>query len=120
MGNYTLAREIARQYGITIDPQTPTQTTTQQAPATPSNLATSFTRDLKLGMKGLDVKLLQQFLNTHGFPVSKKGVGSKGKENTRFGPATKAALIKFQKANRITPAIGYFGSVTRNNIEVMR
>jgi peptidoglycan hydrolase-like protein with peptidoglycan-binding domain len=66
-------------------------------------------------MKGLDVKLLQQFLNTHGFPVSKKGIGSKGRENTTFGPATKAALVRFQKANKI-PATGFFGVKTRGAI----
>ncbi len=71
-----------------------------------------FARDLKLKDTGADVKLLQQFLNTHGFPLAKNGVGSKGKENTIFGPATKAALIKFQKANKI-PATGFFGVKTR-------
>jgi BNR repeat-like domain/Domain of unknown function (DUF2341)/Putative peptidoglycan binding domain len=72
-----------------------------------------FTRDLKLKDTGVDVKLLQQFLNTHGFPLANKGIGSKGKENTIFGPATKAALIKFQKANKIQPAVGYFGLKTQ-------
>ena len=52
--------------------------------------------------------------------VAKKGVGSKGRENTRFGPATKAALVRFQKANNIIPAVGYFGPMTRNSIEGMR
>jgi peptidoglycan hydrolase-like protein with peptidoglycan-binding domain len=120
MGNYTLAREIAKQYGITIPSNTLPQTTTKPNPTNSIPSSSSFTRDLKLGMKGLDVKLLQQFLNNNGFPVSKKGVGSKGRENTTFGPATKAALVRFQKANKIVPAVGYFGTVTRNSIEGVR
>jgi peptidoglycan hydrolase-like protein with peptidoglycan-binding domain len=114
MGNYTLAREIAKQYGITIPSNTLPQTTTKPNPTNSILSSSSFTRNLKLGMKGLDVKLLQQFLNTHGFPVSKKGVGSKGKETTKFGPATRSALIKYQKAKKITPASGYFGARTRS------
>lgn len=72
-----------------------------------------FTKDLKFGFVGQDVKQLQAFLNTHGFPVTKTGVGSSGKESTYFGPATKTALIKFQKAYSIVPAVGYFGPITR-------
>lgn len=60
-----------------------------------------------------DAKKLQIFLNAVGFPVTKVGAGSPGKENTRFGPATRAALARFQKAVGITPAIGTFGPITR-------
>ena len=76
-----------------------------------------FKKDLKYGQVSSDVKLLQQYLNNNGFTVAKTGVGSKGKENNRFGPATKAALIKFQKAKGIKPAVGYFGPVTREYIK---
>ena len=62
------------------------------------------------------VKTLQQFLNEQGFTVSKIGAGSPGKETTIFGPLTRSALIKFQKANKITPAVGYFGPITREVI----
>ncbi len=72
-----------------------------------------FKRDLKLGMTGTDVKELQKFLNNNGFIIDKTGAGSKGKETTRFGSLTQKALIKFQKDNKITPAVGYFGPVTR-------
>ncbi len=72
-----------------------------------------FTRNLSYGEVNEDVKALQQYLNTHGFTVSTTGPGSPNNETTRFGPATKSAVIKFQKANKITPAIGYFGPVTR-------
>ncbi len=72
-----------------------------------------FARNLEFGMSGADVKALQVYLNTHGYAVASSGVGSSGKETTKFGGATKAALIKFQKAMGITPAVGYFGPKTR-------
>jgi hypothetical protein len=76
----------------------------------------SFTRDLELGKTGDDVKALQQFLNIHGYVITASGPGSSGQETTRFGALTKAALIKFQLANHITPAVGYFGPKTRQKI----
>ena len=74
---------------------------------------TSYTRDLRLGSTGADVKALQIYLNTHGFAVAVSGAGSLGSETTYFGPATRAALIRFQIAKGITPAAGYFGPITR-------
>ena len=56
-----------------------------------------FNKDLKLGDKSSDVKRMQQFLNNHGFLISKTGVGSPGKENGSFGSLTKNAVIKFQE-----------------------
>lgn len=76
----------------------------------------TFTRTLVFATRGNDVKTLQQFLNTHGFPVAPSGVGSKGKETTLFGNATRNALIAYQKAKGIKPAIGIFGPITRKAI----
>jgi hypothetical protein len=73
----------------------------------------NFKKDLKLGQANTDIKELQKYLNTNGYIISKSGVGSKGKETNYFGPATKAALIKFQKAKKISPATGLFGPMTR-------
>jgi hypothetical protein len=73
----------------------------------------AFKTDLQLGSLGSEVKALQQFLNAHGYTVATSGAGSSGNETTRFGAATKAALIKYQKAKGITPAVGYFGAKTR-------
>ncbi|MES2470778.1 MAG: fibronectin type III domain-containing protein [Patescibacteria group bacterium] len=76
-----------------------------------------FTRDLQMGSVGEDVRALQVFLNNNGYTVSVTGFGSKGNESTTFGPATKAALIKFQQAKGITPAAGYFGPKTRGIVK---
>jgi hypothetical protein len=83
------AQKVADQYGIPMVQMAP-------VPAT----ALSFTRTLRQGMTGQDIKRLQIFLNSQGFTVSKTGAGSLNKETTYFGPATKAALMKFQEAHR--------------------
>ena len=72
-----------------------------------------FKKNLELNQENSDVKELQKFLNAKGFVITKTGAGSPGKETLYFGPATKAALIKFQKAQKISPASGYFGPMTR-------
>ncbi len=72
-----------------------------------------FTKNLKYRDRNTDVLELQKFLNNNGYPISKSGIGSKGNETTYFGLATRSALIKYQKANNIKPAVGYFGAVTR-------
>ncbi len=76
----------------------------------------SFTRDLTLGSTGDDVKCLQQTLNANGYQVSASGAGSPGNESSYFGPATRAALAKWQAAKGVTPSVGYFGPLTRNAI----
>jgi spore germination protein YaaH len=69
--------------------------------------------NLQLGARSAEVKDLQKFLNAKGFTVSTAGGGSAGNETTYFGPATRAALIKYQKARAVAPAVGYFGPLTR-------
>lgn len=70
-------------------------------------------RNLYKGISGEDVRTLQKLLNTHGYTVASSGAGSFGNETVYFGPATEAAVIKFQIARGITPAVGYVGPVTR-------
>jgi hypothetical protein len=62
----------------------------------------TFTQNLKVGATGGEVMWVQQFLNGHGFQVAASGAGSPGNETSHFGPATKAAVIKFQNANAST------------------
>jgi hypothetical protein len=75
----------------------------------------NLTRSLFFGIKGEDVRRVQKFLNSHGFSVADYGAGSVGHETTMFGYATKAAVIRFQKANGIN-AIGIVGPVTRKKM----
>ncbi len=102
---------------------TATATSTPAATAimnTAQKINYQFSKNLDLGKTDIGVQKLQQFLNVQGFTVSVAGPGSKGKESTYFGNATRAALIKFQKAQHITPAVGYFGPVTRAAVNSMK
>lgn len=78
-----------------------------------------FTKDLSIGMTDGDVSKLQAYLNSHGFPVATVGLpGSTGHETNYFGPATKAAVMKFQAAHGISPVSGYFGPLTRAYVQI--
>lgn len=89
------------------------QGTAPSAPSTPSGASGAFTRDLDVGAVGEDVRALQVFLNTHGAVIAASGVGSPGNETTYFGLLTQKALAKYQAAQGISPAAGYFGPKTR-------
>ncbi|MBX4192337.1 peptidoglycan-binding protein, partial [Candidatus Parcubacteria bacterium] len=93
---------------------TPAGNTVQASP----NAKPAFTRDLKTGASGVDVKALQQFLNTHGFMITTSGPGSKGNETMTFGALTRAALVKYQMSKGISPAAGYLGPKTKAAIAV--
>ncbi len=71
------------------------------------------TRDLSQGVRGDDVKCLQQYLNSTGNKVADTGPGSPGNETTFYGSLTKAAVAKWQAANGVSPAAGYFGPISR-------
>lgn len=109
-------------------------TTTGSVPTNPivvnppmDNNEYNFTKNLWVGIRDMDVKLLQRFLNLKGFTVSTDGPGSAGQETEFFGAKTKQALIKFQEAykvNILTPiglnlGTGFFGPQTRNYINSM-
>jgi hypothetical protein len=79
----------------------------------PSSQKYIFTRDLYTGITGEDVRELQKYLNKNGFVLTTEGPGSPENETERFGALTRNALIKFQLANGISPAVGYFGPITR-------
>jgi hypothetical protein len=82
---------------------------------TPSTTG-AFVRSLTMGSQGEDVRALQVYLNTHGSIVAAFGPGSRGSETATFGPATRAALARFQAANNISPAVGFFGLLTRGYV----
>jgi Putative peptidoglycan binding domain len=77
-----------------------TQQSTTQANTTPTAQAPSQT--LSPGATGAQVKTLQQALTALGYPVTVDG---------DYGPATQAAVVKFQTAKGLTPD-GVVGPVT--------
>ncbi len=95
--------------------------------STPLSGTLRFTRTLSLGDTGDDVKILQQFLNTHGFTLAPTGTGSAGNETTYFGTKTKSAVMKFQdayKADILIPAglttpTGMFGTYSIQKANAM-
>ncbi len=99
---------------LAIVQESPAQPVQFQAAQT-SGTATicTFTRSLYLGVKGDDVKCLQQYLNNAGYTVAISGAGSMGNETNYFGTKTKAAVAKWQAANGVSPAAGYFGAISR-------
>jgi hypothetical protein len=76
----------------------------------------NFERNLAVGMTGPDVLMLQQFLNKYGFIIAQTGPGSVGFETDYFGEKTAVALARYQQVNNLSPAVGYFGPLTRNHI----
>jgi len=72
-----------------------------------------FTKDLQVGVIDEEVRCLQKYLNESGFVISSSGVGSPGSETNMFGDLTKVALSNWQSKNSISPASGYFGSISR-------
>ena len=93
------------------------------SPRTHSSL--SFSRNLRLGDQGPDVKALQQLLNSKGFLITPQGVGSPGNETEYFGLLTQLALIKFQEAYAsqilaplgLAKGTGLLGSKTRAELQ---
>src|SRR3989338_2404386 len=76
--------------------------------------ACTFTRSLYVGVSsGADVKCLQQYLNSTSYKVAATGAGSPGSETMTFGPLTRSAVAKWQAGNSVSPAVGYFGSISR-------
>jgi hypothetical protein len=89
--------------------------------STASVCPNTWTRSLSQGDTGLDVMKLQQFLNADAATqVAMSGAGSPGMETEYYGPATAAAVTKFQelyRADVLTPVnlvsgTGYFGPST--------
>lgn len=88
----------------------------------------TWTRDLNQGSTGADVMKLQQFLNSDADTrVAAAGAGSIGAETEYYGPATAAAVSKFQvkyrseilsPVNLVNPT-GYFGPSSRSKANAL-
>lgn len=76
---------------------------------TGTTASVSFSRDLTLGATGSDVTALQNWLISKGYAISAGATGY-------FGVQTQAAVAKYQAANGIAPAAGYFGPTTRAHV----
>lgn len=92
---------------VTTTGQTTTQTITQTTGQTDVSTYV-FQTSLTVGSTGGGVTELQKVLVAEGYLVMPAGVAY-----GYFGSMTKDALIKYQIAKGITPAVGYFGPVTR-------
>ncbi|MDP3093135.1 MAG: peptidoglycan-binding domain-containing protein [bacterium] len=84
---------------------------TSQLNGTPSTPASgsctvSFNANLYYGLRGGNVKALQEFLISKGHLAA-------GLNTSYFGPLTRAAVSAYQKAKSISPTAGYFGPLTR-------
>lgn len=77
--------------------------------------AETFTTNLTIGNTGPQVIELQTWLENNGFLVMPTGV-IKG----YFGSITRSALVKYQLSQKINPAVGYFGPITRGRINVSK
>ncbi len=71
-----------------------------------TSTACTFTRDLTIGAQGADVTCLQNFLKAKGVFTYSGTLGY-------FGSITQTAVKAWQAANGISPAAGYFGSISR-------
>ncbi len=120
---------------IYLNNSQPQSTTVQRTPAQTANGKLSgvyegsrlscpyaFERDLFVGTKGEDVRLLQVLLNSDKRTiVALDGPGSPGKETTTFGESTKVAVKKFQALfiEYIGVANGRFGPRSRTTMNAI-
>lgn len=118
----TIVKEIPVPEAVVAVPESITEPTpVETVVLSEENPFIPFTKDLRKGDRGPDVKRLQEYLNTHGFIVAETGVGSPGHETELFGVNTEIALKKFQEANAevlltpydLTSGTGFFGEATR-------
>lgn len=65
--------------------------------------------DLTVGSTGANVTALQNYLIGMGYSIPAGATGY-------FGSQTQAALAAYQAAKAISPAVGYFGPITRSSI----
>jgi peptidoglycan hydrolase-like protein with peptidoglycan-binding domain len=81
-----------------------------------------------IGMRGEDVKRLQQYLNSQGYLIASSGAGSLGNETTYFGLATARAVARYQeayKAELLTPVgltrgTGFVGPLLRKKLNAIQ
>lgn len=85
-----------------------------QGGASTGGASVMFTSDLTIGSTGSQVTALQQWLVQKGYLVMPAGAAY-----GYFGNLTKTALAKYQAEAGISPAVGYFGPITRAKVNAM-
>lgn len=119
-GNLAYAQQLMREY--------------PQAFASAAVLAASgscprfaFTRALRNGMQGEDVRALQRFLNCHGFTLAASGPGAPGSETDHFAQRTFDAVVRFQekyadeilKPGNLTKGTGFFATYSQKKAHAL-
>lgn len=102
VGAVTVA-ELQAQIAV-LQAQLSTLSSTSTSATVPAACAgITFTRNLRVGSTGADVKCLQAAMNANGYTVASAGAGSPGNETTYYGSKTNVAVQAYQAANGITP-----------------
>lgn len=108
--NTSLSQLIETLISLSVIPEDKVEQARKTLESIPESNSTQFNRDLELKSEGEDVRKLQQHLINAGYSIPD------GPTNF-FGSQTQSALIQFQIDNNISPAIGYFGPITREFIK---
>jgi hypothetical protein len=93
-----------------VNAQTTSSTTSTTTTTTTANYV--FTRDLTVGSRGADVSVLQSYLIERGYLHIVAPTGY-------FGSLTKAAVASWQASVGISPAVGYFGPISRARLNAI-
>lgn len=70
---------------------------------------------IAFGQTSAGVRFLQRFLIQRGMGIDAKRLASAGATGY-FGSLTRQALAEYQQSAGISPAVGYFGPITKSNI----
>lgn len=97
---------------VVVSPSAPATVPVAIAP-NPAASKGTLTQDLRIGMRGKEVTVLQQFLQKNGW-----GIPDDGPVTGNFGKVTKKALMNFQKAKGLA-AVGIAGPQTRGLINLL-